>query len=215
MNKEIEQLREDYAMGALDIKDVMANPMEQFEKWIKEAMNAELPEPNAMILATVDENQQPSARVLLLKGIEEDGFIFYTNYQSNKAKDMGANPKVAMTFNWLELQRQVRIEGTVTKLDEDRSLEYFQSRPRGSQIGAWASPQSQVIPDREVLVKAVDKLEKEYNGFEKLPKPPHWGGYILKPSKIEFWQGRRSRLHDRIVFSMCCEKEWKVERLAP
>lgn len=215
MNKEIAQLRKDYALGELEIKDVLADPVQQFEKWIKEAINAEILEPNAMILSTVDEKQQPSARVVLLKGLRTNGFIFYTNYESDKARQMEVNPKAALTFNWLELQRQVRIEGMIEKLDEDTSTEYFQSRPRGSQIGAWASPQSRVISDRRVLEDAIQQLEEEYKGFEKLPKPSHWGGYILTPSKIEFWQGRSSRLHDRILFNKVGDNDWTVERLAP
>ncbi len=215
MRQDIAKLRIDYTQGSLEIKDVQADPMQQFKKWMDEAIHAKLPEPNAMILATVNEQGQPSARVVLLKGIDEEGFIFYSNYESAKAQQLEQNGQAALVFNWLELQRQVRIEGIVVKQEEEASIAYFQSRPRGSQIGAWASPQSKVIPDREVLEQNVERLEKEFEGYEKLPKPANWGGYVLQPTLIEFWQGRSSRLHDRIVYKKVNGQDWKTERLAP
>lgn len=217
MKMNIAHLRQDYQMESLDINDVSKNPYVQFSKWFDEAMKAEILEPNAMTLATVNAEGKPSARVVLLKGIHTEGygFVFYTNYDSQKAQDMAVCPSVALCFNWLDLQRQVRIEGKVEKISADISAEYFNSRPKGSQIGALASPQSQVVPDRAFLEENFQKIADLYANEEVIPCPPNWGGYVVRPTKIEFWQGRRSRLHDRICYTMVRNDEWKIERLAP
>ena len=214
MKTDISALRQNYALHTLDVADVNPNPIKQFIVWMQEAIDSQLPEPNAMILATATPDGQPAARVLLLKGIEDNGFVFYTNYESDKGREMAANPKVSMVFNWLGLHRQVRIEGTATKISEQESTEYFQSRPKESQIGAWTSPQSSVIENREILEEKYKALEQKYKDVDILPKPPHWGGYLLTPNMLEFWQGRPSRLHDRIVYNLE-GKEWKIVRLAP
>jgi pyridoxamine 5'-phosphate oxidase len=215
MKIDIAQLRKEYTAHTLDQSDVDSDPLIQFKQWMVEAVDSEVPEPNAMVLATVGRNARPSARVVLLKDIEDDSFVFYTNYNSEKGQELAAHPYAALNFNWLELQRQVRIEGKVEKVSEEVSTAYFQSRPRGSQIGAWASPQSAIIDDRAILEDNVKKLEEKYEGAEVLPKPPHWGGYALKPDLIEFWQGRPSRLHDRIRYRLDEKGEWGIERLAP
>jgi pyridoxamine 5'-phosphate oxidase len=222
MKISISHLREDYQLQSLDIADVDANPFKQFEKWFEEALKSEILEPNAMTLATVSAEGKPSARIVLLKGVEYHhpelqggGFIFYTNYKSRKGEDMATNPHVALCFNWLDLQRQIRIEGTVTKVADEISTEYFNSRPKSSRIGAWASPQSKVVPDRHFLEHKFSELTEKYADTEGVPRPAHWGGYIVKPMMIEFWQGRRSRLHDRIVYHLAQENTWHIERLAP
>lgn len=201
-------------MAALDETAVSPDPIQQFRVWLKEALEAQLPEPNAMILSTVDARQRPSARVVLLKGVESDQFIFFTNYDSRKGRDLGQNPYAALTFNWLELQRQVRIEGKIEQLDEAASTDYFQSRPRGSQIGAWASDQSRTVDSRQTLEKRYAELEEKYEHLELLPKPPYWGGYCLTVDQIEFWQGRMSRLHDRLLFDRQ-NGDWHLSRLYP
>ncbi len=213
MNK-IADMREDYKLKSLDKHDVLKNPIDQFKIWFEEAVKSKMPEANAMTLATASKNGFPSARTILLKEITKDGFIFYTNYKSRKGQEMKENPNVALVFTWLGLQRQVRIEGTVSKITRKQSEQYFQSRPIGSQIGAWSSPQSTRINNREELEEQVDAIKKRFKSKKKLPIPPFWGGYKVKPTSIEFWQGRSSRLHDRI----CYQKEkrsWKIERLAP
>ncbi len=214
---DLKHLREEYSSASLELKDVPEKPIELFEQWMQEALQAKLAEPNAMTLATCKPNGFPSARVVLLKGLNEEGFIFYTNYNSQKGQELAVNPKAALVFLWLELQRQVRVEGIVEKISAAESEAYFQSRPKGSQIGAVASPQSTVIPGREVLEEKVKALEQKYADQEKLPRPDNWGGYILKPRRIEFWKGRASRLHDRLVYvkSEGRGEEWKIERLAP
>jgi pyridoxamine 5'-phosphate oxidase len=212
--KKIAAMREDYMLKSLDIKDVLADPFSQFKVWFDEALNSDIPEPNAMTLATASGEGYPSARVVLLKGLEKDGFVFYTNYKSRKGQEMSENPHVALVFCWLELQRQILIEGTVAKITKKQSEEYFQSRPRESQIGAWSSPQSTPIHDRQVLVDNADAIEKQFEGIAQLPLPKFWGGYIVKPTAIEFWQGRSSRLHDRIRYRKV-KRSWKIERLAP
>lgn len=216
-NIKIEDLRRDYQSEPLELKDVFPDPFQQFNSWFNEAMSAKVYEPNAMTLATIDEQLSPQARIVLLKGIDNEGFKFYTNYTSAKGQEMALNNKVNLMFFWAELHRQVRIEGLVYKLTEKQSTEYFQSRPKGSQIGAWASPQSTIITDRSILEDKYAALEQEYKNVDKLPKPPHWGGYIVKPYKIEFWQGRTSRLHDRLryVLEELTPQKWKIERLAP
>lgn len=211
---ELAALRKNYARETLSEQDVRHDPIAQFDAWFNEALNSQLPEPNAMTLATVDALGQPSARVVLLKGIDHQGFVFYTNYESRKGEDLAANPRAALLFAWLELERQVRIEGTVEKVSEEESRAYFQSRPLGSQIGAWASPQSRPVSGREVLENTVAQLQQEYAGAEVLPLPSFWGGYRVRPGRIEFWQGRESRLHDRILYTREAE-HWRIERLAP
>jgi pyridoxamine 5'-phosphate oxidase len=215
MKIDIAQLRKEYTAHTLDQSDVDSDPLIQFKQWMVEAVDSEVPEPNAMVLATVGKDSRPSARVVLLKDIEGGSFVFYTNYNSEKGQELAAHPYAALNFNWLELQRQVRIEGKVEKVSEEVSTAYFQSRPRGSQIGAWASPQSTIIEDRSILEKNVEELKEKYNEHEVLPKPPHWGGYALKPDLIEFWQGRPSRLHDRIRYRLDEKGEWMIDRLAP
>ena len=213
-NQKIEQLRKDYAASTLEIEKINRNPVSQFEQWFEEALAAEVPEPNAMVLSTATPEGVPSARVVLLKGIMEGGFVFYTNYLSRKGQELKANPHASLTFLWHELQRQVRIEGVAELLSDEASTAYFQSRPKGSQIGAWASPQSEVIDSRDILEDNVERLQLEYREEEVLPRPGHWGGYKINPSRIEFWQGRSSRLHDRLVFERQGD-EWALSRLAP
>lgn len=213
--KDIADLREDYRQATLEIDEVAKSPIQQFESWFQMAVKAQLKEPNAMVLATANAQGRPSARVVLLKGFDESGFVFYTNYESRKAEEMQENPYSALVFNWLELEKQVRIEGTIEKVSKATATAYFQSRPKGSQIGAWASPQSQTIPDRTILEQKTAELEKIYKDSEVLPKPEHWGGYLLRPYMIEFWQGRSSRLHDRIKYTLHMDNAWKIERLAP
>jgi pyridoxamine 5'-phosphate oxidase len=212
--KDIENLRQDYNAASLNETDVDANPMRQFDKWFNEAINAKVHEPNAMTLATATTDGRPSARIVLLKGFSDDGFKFYTNYLSRKGKEISKNPLGALTFFWGDMERQIRVEGTIEKLDRDYSEKYFHTRPKKSQIGATASPQSQEIAGREALEQKMAELEAEY-GDSEVPKPSFWGGYVLRPRVIEFWQGRRSRLHDRIVYKKTDNKNWKIVRLAP
>lgn len=212
--KDIQNLRQDYRASTLLEQDVAANPIKQFDKWFDEALKAEIWEPNAMTLATATVNGMPSARIVLLKGFSEQGFAFYTNYLSRKGKELAKNPRAALIFNWGQLERQVRIEGTVEKLSKEQSEQYFHSRPIGSQLGALVSPQSQEIAGREELESKWQQLEAEYQDKE-IPKPTFWGGYIVKPQLIEFWQGRSSRLHDRILYKNAGKNNWKIVRLAP
>lgn len=211
---DIAALRRNYSRESLSEQDVMADPIDQFEHWFRQAMDSELPEPNAMILASASTGGQPSIRTMLLKGFDHQGFVFYTNYSSRKGNELDANPQAALLFLWLELERQVRIEGSVERVSQEESLAYFQSRPRGSQIGAWASPQSQIITGRDILEAKVVELTETFKHDEILPLPPYWGGYRLRPDRIEFWQGRESRLHDRVLFTRA-ELGWTIERLAP
>ena len=209
----LQNLRQDYRVASLSENDVAANPFLQFKKWFSDAVEAQLYEPNVMTFATADSDGKPSARIVLLKGFDENGFVFYTNYESRKANDLVENPQAAAVFFWAELERQVRIEGIVSKIDKETSEAYFHSRPIGSQIGAIASPQSSVITDRTLLEEKVSMLTAEYEG-KVIPKPDNWGGYLIEPKRIEFWQGRSSRLHDRITYDFI-EGFWKISRLAP
>ena len=208
-------LRKTYAQRTLSETDVLPAAVPQFRRWLDEALQAQLDEPTAMTLSTVNEGGQPSARVVLLKGLpDEAGFLFYTNYESRKGRELAARPLAALTFFWPGLERQVRVEGRMEKASASLSDEYFQSRPRASQIGAWASPQSQLIGSREELEQREAAMLDQFGAQDLLPRPEHWCGYILRPHRVEFWQGRPSRLHDRIVYELTGET-WKLSRLAP
>ncbi len=212
--KPITDIRKDYSKSALDIGAISSDPIAQFELWFEEALASKVPEPNALTLSTVSEDGRPSGRIVLLKGVEKGKFIFYSNYQSQKGKELEQNPACSLTFFWAELERQVRIEGIASRADANSSEKYFQSRPRESQVGAWASPQSAVISNREILEERVKKIQEKFKGAAQLPKPNQWGGYEVDPLKIEFWQGRPNRLHDRIVFTKV-DGVWQIHRLAP
>lgn len=209
----LQNLRQDYRSAQLSENDVHADPMQQFKKWFTDALDAQLYEPNVMTLATADSDGKPGARIVLLKGFDENGFVFFTNYESKKGQDLIENPQAALVFFWAELERQVRIEGVVSKVEAQVSSDYFHSRPIGSQIGALVSPQSRVISDRDILEEKVKEVSAEYEGKE-IPRPAHWGGYLVEPTYLEFWQGRTSRLHDRIAYDLT-EGEWVIKRLAP
>ncbi len=212
---DLENLRQEYRKSQLDETDMMENPLNQFLKWFDEVQHAGIHEPNAMTLSTVDMYGKPSSRVVLLKGVSDGGFVFFSNYHSNKAKEIDNNPNGYINFLWLELERQVRISGIISKVSRDETEEYFHSRPRGSQIGAWVSHQSNVIQSRDVLEKKLEELENHYKDMDIIPVPVHWGGYRLLPETIEFWQGRPNRLHDRILYTKVGEDSWKIERLSP
>ncbi|AWW47621.1 pyridoxamine 5'-phosphate oxidase [Polynucleobacter paneuropaeus] len=208
----IAELRKNYTLGQLSETQVPANPLELFHLWFDQAIKANCPEPNSMALATADQSGNPSARIVLLKGASDKGFTFFTNYQSQKGQELANRPEAALLFHWHELERQVRIKGTVTKVDPAQSDEYFHSRPSASRIGAWASPQSAEIPSREFLEEAEKRFLSEHG--DNPPRPDHWGGYCLSPTEIEFWQGRPSRLHDRIQYKLQ-DQTWRIARLAP
>jgi len=214
---QLADLRQTYAQRTLTETDVQPDAVRQFRAWLDEALAAKIDEPTAMTLATVDgATGQPSSRVVLLKGLpEDDGFLFFTNYDSHKGQELATQPLAALNFFWPALERQVRVEGRVEKASAEVSTAYFQSRPRGSQLGAWASPQSQPVPDRAELEAREQAMEHRFAGQEPLPRPPHWGGYVLRPTRVEFWQGRPSRLHDRLQFDRQADGSWKISRLAP
>jgi pyridoxamine 5'-phosphate oxidase len=213
-HKDIAAIREDYAMSSLSEEDVDRDPLLQFIDWFDQARDAHVTEPNAMVLSTINNHNFPSSRVVLLKDIKADGFSFFTNYNSQKAQDILSNNKASLLFFWPELQRQVRIEGLIEKLTVIDSDEYFASRPRGSQVGAWSSPQSSIINDRQVLETAVSQTEQRFSSSKDIPRPDFWGGYLLKPIRFEFWQGRSSRLHDRVLY-LKENSVWAIKRLAP
>lgn len=214
IHKDIASIRADYSKFSLDEGDVLSDPVAQFQRWFADALHAEVVEPNAMTLSTWSEEGFPSSRIVLLKDIKPDGFSFFTNYNSRKGQSMEQNNKVSTLFFWPELQRQVRIEGLVERLPAEDSDEYFASRPKGSQIGAIASPQSQVLEDRKMLERLVDNVEQQFADKDAVPRPVYWGGYLIKPVRVEFWQGRSSRLHDRIVY-LKDGSQWVRRRLAP
>ena len=213
MKDKVENLRVDYDKDTLDIKDLNADPVVQFEYWFDEAMGAAVPEPHAFMIATVDGEGKPSARIVLLRNADQNGFVFFTNYNSRKGHNVEINPNVSATFFWQELQRQVRVEGTIEKISAAESDDYFASRPRESQIGAWASNQSEELASREALEQRIADLTQQYEG-QTVPRPPHWGGYRIKPNRVEFWQGRPSRLHDRFLYNLQ-NGSWTIKRLNP
>lgn len=214
LNQKIADLRKDYKLASLDESEIAPYPLAQFGKWWQDAIHSEIDEANAMTLATSTPDGHPSARIVLLKSFDEDGFLFFTNYESRKGQELALNPHVSLLFFWRELERQVRIEGTVSKAPVAVSNEYYNSRPLGSRIGAIVSPQSKVIPGRSFLEEQVDQETAKYE--KDAPKrPDYWGGYVVKPQAIEFWQGRSSRLHDRILYSLIADGSWTTARLAP
>jgi pyridoxamine 5'-phosphate oxidase len=214
MSSTYADLRRDYALSGLSEKDLARDPFRQFEKWFGEAEAAKLPDPNAMVLATAARDGRPGARIVLLKGLDGRGFVFYTNYESRKGRELEANPRATLLFPWSALERQVTVEGPITRVPREESETYFHSRPRPSQLAALASPQSSLIAGRSVLEDSVKVLEKKYAGQE-VPLPLNWGGYRLAPETVEFWQGRRNRLHDRLRYRRAPGGDWAVERLAP
>ena len=216
-NKSLRQLvanfRNEYLSNGIN-EDELVNPIDQFENWFQEAVKSKVPEPNAMHLATATHDGKPSGRVILLKGFDQSGFVFFSNYQSRKGHELTDNPHAAMTFLWLALFRQVRIEGIVSKISEAESEAYFRSRARNSQLGAWASDQSKTLRNRQELEDRFCDAEKLFDS-KPVARPPHWGGYCLKPTRIEFWQGRAGRIHDRIEYTLQAEGFWKKQRLFP
>jgi pyridoxamine 5'-phosphate oxidase len=206
--------RRDYALAGLAEKDLARDPFRQFEKWFGEAEGAKVPEPNAMVLATAGRDGHPAARTLLLKGLDGRGFVFYTNYESRKGRELEANPRACLLFPWVALERQVIAEGPVARVTREESETYFHSRPRLSQLAAWASPQSAIVAGRAMLEDSLKAMENKYAG-EEIPLPANWGGFRLVPDRVEFWQGRRNRLHDRLQYRRLKDGSWTIERLAP
>jgi pyridoxamine 5'-phosphate oxidase len=215
VDSSIADLRQNYTLAGLSETEVAADPIQQFQAWFQQALEANLIEPNAMTLATATPDGKPTARIVLLKGVNEQGFVFYTNYESQKGQQLIANPYAALVFLWDKLERQVRIEGKVEQLQPTESEAYFHSRPRASQLSAWASDQSRVIRDRDILEQKLTDLKAQYTEDTAIPLPPHWGGFRIVPNRIEFWQGRLSRLHDRLVYDVQTDGSWQIQRLAP
>jgi pyridoxamine 5'-phosphate oxidase len=211
---DVGRLRKEYTRSGLKESDTDPNPIEQFRRWFDEALASDLHEPNAMTLATAMPDGSPSARVVLLRSFDERGFVFYTNYEGRKGRELETNPYAALVFYWGELERQVRVEGRVGRVSDEESDAYFAGRPRGSQLGAWGSEQSRPIQDRDALEERLRELEAEYEGCE-VPRPPFWGGYRVEPETIEFWQGRENRLHDRLLYRRLEDGGWRRERLQP
>jgi pyridoxamine 5'-phosphate oxidase len=209
----LNEIRRDFMKQSLNENDVKKSPYEQFAKWFEEAVNSQILDPYAMTISTVDAHCRPSSRVVYLRDISENGMIFYTNYLSRKGHDLARHPSISVNFYWAELERQIRIEGSVSKVPEEKSDEYFAKRPRESQIGAWASEQSNEIANRNYLEERVKYFTEKFKD-QPVPRPPHWGGYLIQPHYFEYWQGRPNRLHDRIVYQLH-ENEWKIKRLAP
>ena len=214
MDTSVANLRQDYTKDGLREIDLETNPFKQFKTWFDQALNAQLPEPNAMTLATSTMEGKPSARMVLLKDFSDRGFVFYTNYLSHKGQELATNPQAALVFWWAQLERQVRIEGKVCQVSPQESDEYFHSRPINSQLGAWVSNQSQIVNSREVLEQRQEELIVQYQQ-QTIPRPPHWGGFRVVPTEIEFWQGRPSRLHDRLLYRLQDNNKWLIERLSP
>ena len=214
MQEDFEKLRKEYAFAGLDEKDCGPDPTILFNQWLAEAIRNNLPEPNAMALSTTTRHGMPSCRTVLLKDVHPDGFAFFTNYESRKGLELAQNQNAALLFFWAALERQIRIEGVVRKMERSDSENYFRGRPRGSQISAWVSQQSSIVADRKTLEARMRKLANDF-GEGEIPAPPHWGGYRLKPRVIEFWQGRPDRLHDRLRYTLDAEPLWKLERLTP
>lgn len=209
----LNEIRRDFSGKPLDENSIKQNPIEQFDVWFEEAVDAQLLDPYAMAITTVNSIGQPSTRIVYMRGISNDGFVFYTNYESNKGGDLAENNKIALNFFWGELERQIRVEGEAEKVTNEVSDAYFNNRPRESQIGAWASNQSSSINDRKELEERVSFFTNKFKGVD-VPRPPHWGGYLVRPTMVEFWQGRPSRLHDRIVYTKV-QSDWRLNRLAP
>lgn len=210
----IADIRKDYKLQSFSEKEALTDPFAQFGKWWKEALDAGVDEANAMTLATASADGMPDARIVLLKGFDDKGFTFFTNYHSSKGQQLLENPRACLVFFWRELERQIRLSGLVVPVSDQESDEYFNSRPEGSRIGAWASPQSEVIDGRAWLEQNEQKIREDFLDG-KISRPPHWGGYRIRPTRIEFWQGRPNRLHDRILYSLQRNGSWKIERLAP
>jgi pyridoxamine 5'-phosphate oxidase len=214
LNRLLAALRREYMLAGLSEKDLHPNPLEQFQRWFQQTLQAGVLEPNAAVLATADAAGKPSARMILVKAVDDRGFSFFTNYGSRKARELTENPHAGLVFPWIDLERQVCIAGSISKLSRDESAAYFKMRPRGSRLGAWASNQSQVIASRAELEERLKHLEARYPA-EDIPTPPNWGGYLLAPVEIEFWQGRPNRLHDRLRYAKQPDNTWRLERLAP
>lgn len=213
MNRDLADMRKNYALASLDIDDLQPNPIDQFAIWFEQALASKILEPNAMTLATAGLDLMPDARTVLLKSIQDQHFVFYTNYNSTKGKQLAQNKQCALLFNWLDLERQIRIKGSVSRLSKEQSYEYFKTRPRDSQIGAWVSPQSEIIKSRDQLSDSIKKYTELYEGKD-IPLPTNWGGFKVKPTIIEFWQGRPNRLHDRFLYTNV-DNHWNCVRLAP
>ena len=214
MKMALADIRREYMLAGLSEGDLEPNALGQFQKWFQETLQAGVVEPNAAVLATADASGTPSARLILVKGIDDRGFSFFTNYESRKGRELAQNPKAALVFPWIELERQVCITGSISRLSREEAAAYFKVRPRGSRLSAWASKQSQVIRSRAELEERVKQLERQYPG-EEIPLPPNWGGYLLAPREIEFWQGRPNRLHDRLRYARQPDNTWRIERLSP